>query len=76
VNLGYGWGIDAPGLKLPTAQLNQARHHVPFAHGLAVQAIRASGRAGTRVGPGREHSGLRAGDRDAEEHPCCGDCDA
>ncbi|MET3989377.1 beta-glucosidase/6-phospho-beta-glucosidase/beta-galactosidase [Bradyrhizobium sp. S3.9.2] len=50
VNFGYGWGIDAPGLKLPTAQLNQARHHVALAHGLAVQAIRASGRAGTRVG--------------------------
>ncbi|MET3336208.1 beta-glucosidase [Bradyrhizobium ottawaense] len=51
VNFGYGWGIDAPGLKLPTAQLNQARHHVALAHGLAVQAIRAAGRAGTRVGP-------------------------
>ena len=50
VNFGYGWGIDAPGLKLPAAQLNQARHHVALAHGLAVQAIRGSGRAGTRVG--------------------------
>lgn len=50
VNFGYGWGIDAPGLKLPTAQLNQVRHHVALAHGLAVQAIRASARAGTRVG--------------------------
>ena len=50
VNFGYGWGIDAPGLRLPAAQLNQVRHHVALAHGLAVQAIRASGRAGTRVG--------------------------
>ena len=50
LNFGYGWGIDAPGLKLPTAELNQARHHVVLAHGLAVQAIRASGRAGTKVG--------------------------
>ncbi|WP_063694681.1 GH1 family beta-glucosidase [Bradyrhizobium stylosanthis] len=50
LNFGYGWGIDAPGLKLPTGQLNQARHHVALGHGLAVQAIRASGRAGTRVG--------------------------
>ncbi|QOG16312.1 GH1 family beta-glucosidase [Bradyrhizobium sp. SEMIA] len=41
VNFGYGWGIDAPGPKLPTAQLNQARHHVALGHGLAVQAIRA-----------------------------------
>jgi beta-glucosidase len=51
VNFGYGWNIDAPGLKLPAAKLNQVRHHVALAHGLAVQAIRARGRAGTRVGP-------------------------
>ena len=51
VNFGYGWGIDAPGLKLPNAEVNQVRHHVALAHGLAVQAIRAQGRAGTRVGP-------------------------
>ena len=51
LNFGYGWGIDAPGLKLPAAELNQARHHVVLAHGLAVQAIRARARAGTRVGP-------------------------
>ena len=51
VNFGYGWNIDAPGLNLPPAELNQVRHHVALAHGLAVQAIRAKGRAGTRVGP-------------------------
>src|SRR5215470_5428073 len=51
VNFGYGWGIDAPGLKLPEAEVNQVRHHVALAHGLAVQAIRAHGRAGTKVGP-------------------------
>jgi beta-glucosidase len=51
VNFGYGWSIDAPGLKLPPAKLNQVRHHVALAHGLAVQAIRARGHAGTRVGP-------------------------
>ena len=51
LNFGYGWGIDAPGLKLPSGELNQARHHVVLAHGLAVQAIRAKARAGTRVGP-------------------------
>jgi beta-glucosidase len=50
VNFGYGWGIDAPGLKLPNPQLNQVRHHVALGHGLAVQAVRAYGRAGTRVG--------------------------
>src|SRR5882672_378032 len=51
VNFGYGWAIDAPGLKLPAAELNQVRHHVALAHGLAVQAIRAHGHAGTKVGP-------------------------
>src|SRR6266702_847559 len=51
LTFGYGWGIDAPGLNLPLAQLNQTRHHVVLGHGLAVQAIRASARAGTRVGP-------------------------
>jgi beta-glucosidase len=50
VNFGYGWNIDAPGLKLPQAEVNQVRHHVALAHGLAVQAIRARARAGTRVG--------------------------
>jgi beta-glucosidase len=50
VNFGYGWGIDAPGLQLPNAELNQVRHHVALGHGLAVQAVRAHGRAGTRVG--------------------------
>jgi beta-glucosidase len=41
----------APGLTLAEGPLNQVRHHTILAHGLAVQAIRASGRAGTKVGP-------------------------
>ena len=51
VHSGYGIGADAPGLRLPRAELNQVRHHVALGHGLAVQAIRAHGRAGTKVGP-------------------------
>src|SRR3954447_10700880 len=51
VNFGYGWSVDAPGLKLPLAELNQVRHYVALGHGLAVQAIRAHGRADTKVGP-------------------------
>lgn len=53
VDFGYGQGpIElAPGMKLPQAQLNQVRHHVALGHGLAMQAIRASGRAGTMAGP-------------------------
>ena len=51
VDFGYGAGMDAPGLKLSRSALNQVRHHVALGHGLAVQAVRAHGRAGTRVGP-------------------------
>ena len=61
VDIGYR-GIDtvvegkpvriefAPGLRLQRP-LNQVRHHAVLAHGIAVQAIRAMGRAGTRIGP-------------------------
>ena len=41
----------APGLKLSQGELNQVRHHAVLAHGLAVQAIRAEGRSGTKCGP-------------------------
>ena len=50
VELGYGTGLLAPGLKLPPARLNQVRHHAVLAHGLAVQAIRAKAQQGTQVG--------------------------
>ena len=50
IELGYGDGRFAPGLVLPKAQLNQARHHAVLAHGLAVQAVRGHGRAGVKVG--------------------------
>lgn len=51
VHLGHGEGADAPGLKLSKQEQNQVRHHVALGHGLAVQAIRAHAKAGTRVGP-------------------------
>jgi beta-glucosidase len=41
----------APGLQLTDAAVNQVRHHAVLGHGLAVQAIRARGQAGTQVGP-------------------------
>jgi beta-glucosidase len=50
VEFGYGTGRMAPGLQLPAGQLNQVRHHVVLGHGLAVQAIRAQARPGTKVG--------------------------
>ena len=49
-NLGHETGIHAPGLKLDPAAVYQVRHHGVLAHGLGVQAIRASARPGTRVG--------------------------
>ncbi|HET7604936.1 MAG TPA: GH1 family beta-glucosidase [Sphingomicrobium sp.] len=49
-DLGHLVGIHAPGLKLPPAEVNQVRHHGTLAHGLGVQAIRASAKAGTQVG--------------------------
>jgi len=50
IGLGYGSAEHAPGLKLERGPLAQARHHAVLGHGLAVQAIRAAARAGTRVG--------------------------
>src|SRR5262245_17091015 len=41
----------APGLTLELRDLNQVRHHANLGHGMAVQAIRAMGRKGTKVGP-------------------------
>lgn len=40
----------APGLRLSNGELNQVRHHAVLGHGLAVQAIRAHGPTGTKVG--------------------------
>jgi beta-glucosidase len=51
VEHGHNSGVFAPGLKLDRARLNQVRHHAVLAHGLAVQAVRASGRRGTKLGP-------------------------
>jgi len=50
VELGYGTGLLAPGLKLQPVRLNQVRHHAVLAHGLAVQAIRAKAQQGIQVG--------------------------
>ena len=50
IELGYRVGIHAPGLRLPAGRFNQTRHHGVLGHGLAVQAIRARGKPGTKVG--------------------------
>jgi beta-glucosidase len=43
--------MSAPGILLEDGPLNQVRHNALLGHGLAVQAVRAMGRAGTKVGP-------------------------
>ncbi len=40
----------APAMRLADAELKQVRHHAVLGHGLAVQAIRAHGPTGTKVG--------------------------
>ncbi len=50
VDLGYGNGTHAPGLKLDRAGHAQVAHFAVLGHGLAVQAIRAKARPGTLVG--------------------------
>jgi len=50
VELGYRIGTHAPGVKLPPGRFNQTRHHAVLGHGLAVQAIRANAKPGTRIG--------------------------
>ena len=50
IDLGYGNGLHAPGLRLSKGKLAQARHFAVLGHGLAVQAIRAHGKPGTKVG--------------------------
>jgi beta-glucosidase len=50
VELGYGTGLFAPGLKLPPALLTQVRHNAVLGHGLAVEALRASARPATKIG--------------------------
>ncbi len=50
IDLGYRDGRFAPGLRLAPAALNQTRHNAVLAHGMAVQAIRAKARSGTKVG--------------------------
>lgn len=50
VEVGNREGRHAPGLHLSAGKLAQLTHHVVLGHGMAVQAIRASTPAGTKVG--------------------------
>jgi beta-glucosidase len=50
VELGYGQGVHAPGLRLDAKRLAQLTHYVVLAHGLSVQSIRAHAKADVQVG--------------------------
>jgi beta-glucosidase len=50
VELGYEKGSFAPGLKLDVQRVAQLNHYAVLAHGMAVQAIRAKAKPGTKVG--------------------------
>jgi beta-glucosidase len=50
VNLGYRDGTHAPGLKLGRREVAQVAHHAVLGHGMAVEAIRAHAKPGTKVG--------------------------
>ena len=50
VPFGYASGCDAPGVKEPTAVVNQIYHHALLAHGYAVEAVREFGGRRARIG--------------------------
>lgn len=50
VELGHGRGTHAPGLRLNQKRIAQLTHNVVLAHGMSVQAIRASTGPDTKVG--------------------------
>jgi beta-glucosidase len=50
VNIGYGSGRHAPGLKLNRKDLAQVQHYAVLGHGLAVQAIRAHAKGPVKIG--------------------------
>jgi beta-glucosidase len=60
-------GHIAPGLTLEEGPLNQVKLHANLGHGLAVQAVRANGRSGTKVGPA-ENMPVAVPEIDAPEH--------
>ncbi|HEX4037086.1 MAG TPA: GH1 family beta-glucosidase [Acidobacteriaceae bacterium] len=65
IDAGYGSGVSAPGLKLPRAQVMQARHYAVLAHGLGVQAIRAAATQPVKVGLAQDIAGAMPAIEDA-----------
>jgi beta-glucosidase len=50
IEVGYRWGVHAPGLRLTGLRLNQTRHHAVLGHGLAGAGHSRCCEAGTKVG--------------------------
>jgi beta-glucosidase len=48
--LGYQNGLHAPGLRLDATAFAMVNHYAVLGHGMAVQAIRASAKPGTKIG--------------------------
>ena len=55
IGFGYGVGYFAPGRRVTPRELNQAYHHALLAHGHGVEAVRAHGGSGARVGLVHNH---------------------
>jgi beta-glucosidase len=66
IDAGYADGSSAPGLKLPRKEVMQARHYAVLAHGLGVQAIRASAKRPVKVGLAEDISGAMPAIEDAD----------
>ena len=65
IDAGYGTGESAPGRKLPRKQWMQARHNAVWAHGLAVQAVRAGAGRPVQVGLAEDITGVMPAMEDA-----------
>jgi beta-glucosidase len=58
IDAGYGTGEFAPGRKLSRKDWMQTRHNAVYAHGLAVQAVRAGAARPVQVGLAEDMSGV------------------
>ena len=65
IDAGYGSGEFAPGRKLSRKELMQTRHNAVYAHGLAVQAVRAGAGRAVQVGLAEDISGVMPAIEDA-----------
>ena len=65
IDAGYGSGEFAPGRKLSKKDWMQTRHNAVYAHGLAVQAVRAGAGRPVQVGLAEDISGVMPAIEDA-----------